>query len=140
MHVGADVTVLARYAGWGPLAGLAAVTQRRVGSGIATYVSTRLDDDAYGRLLLNALGRQSAPATPPGLEVIQRRDSETCWWFVLNHTDLPCALPVDGIDLVTGERVDPDQTVPAGGFAVVRARPSDFPRSERDLGDTHVLG
>jgi beta-galactosidase len=134
MHVAADVTVLARYAGSGALAGLPAVTRRRVGGGIASYLSTRLDDDAYGQLLLEALGRQPDPAAAPGVEVIERRDGETSWWFVLNHTDQPCSVPVGGVDLVTGENVDPHQSVPAGGFAVVRERSGDLGRFGTNIG------
>ena len=62
-----------------------------------------------------------APA-PPGVEVVRRRDAESTYLFVLNHTDDPASVPADGTDLVTGEPVAGTVDLAPGGVAVVRGR------------------
>jgi beta-galactosidase len=120
VHATDDVEVLVRYAGDGPLAGLPAVTAHRYGLGTAWYVSTRLEDAAYERVLLDALGEPSSQLAPEGVEVVRRRASDNSWCFILNHSDEEHQMPARGVDLVTGRQVDGEIRVPAGGFAVVR--------------------
>jgi beta-galactosidase len=103
----------------GPLAGLPAVTR----SGHAWYVSTELADDAYQRLLDEALTdagvAPAVPGLPPGVEVVRRREG---WLFAINHTGDPVEIPGTGRDLVTGADVTGRLTVPAGGFAVLQSK------------------
>ncbi|MEU8035170.1 beta-galactosidase [Streptosporangium sp. NPDC049078] len=74
-----------------PLSGQPAITRHPYGSGTALYISTRLTDDAYARLL----GLSPAP-----VELVRRGD----WLFAVNHGDEEHE--------VDGERLSP------GGFAV----------------------
>ncbi|MEU8378315.1 beta-galactosidase [Streptosporangium sp. NPDC048865] len=74
-----------------PLAGQPAVTRHPYGSGTALYVSTRLSDPAYARLL---------NLRPAPVELVQRGE----WLFAINHDDKEHE--VDGIRL------------PPGGFSV----------------------
>ncbi|WP_329090282.1 beta-galactosidase [Streptosporangium sp. NBC_01469] len=74
-----------------PLAGQPAITRHPYGSGTALYVSTRLSDPAYARLL----GLEPAP-----VELVRRGD----WLFAINHDDKEHE--VEGLRL------------PPGGFSV----------------------
>ncbi|MEV4745181.1 beta-galactosidase [Streptosporangium sp. NPDC049248] len=74
-----------------PLSGRPAITRHSYGSGTALYVSTRLTDDAYARLL---------GLTPTPVELVRRGD----WLFAINHGDEEHE--VDGLRL------------PPGGFTV----------------------
>ncbi|MFJ2031510.1 beta-galactosidase [Streptosporangium sp. NPDC087985] len=78
------------------LAGLPAVTRHRHGSGTALYISTRLTDDTYARLL----GLEPSP-----LELVRRGE----WLFAINHGD-------DGQVVPGGLRL------PAGSHAVQKMR------------------
>ncbi|WP_219468692.1 beta-galactosidase [Nonomuraea rhizosphaerae] len=99
----AGAQALVSYAS-GPLAGLPAVTRHAYGSGTALYVSTRLADAAFARLL-------GLAPHPAGLELV-RHDRAV---FAINHGDRE--QPVGpGRDLVTGTVVE---SLPPGGFAVL---------------------
>jgi beta-galactosidase len=92
------------------------VTRHRFGAGTAWYVSTRLDDRAYGELLAEAAGipvREGAAE----LELVRRRGRHASWLFAFNHGASPRALETEGTDLMTGK---PAAEVPAGGWAVIR--------------------
>ncbi|GAA3808273.1 beta-galactosidase [Sphaerisporangium flaviroseum] len=110
-------TALARYEG-GVLDGLPAVTRHAHGAGQAFYLSTRLDDDAYARVLSRA-GLPAAPA-PAGVELVRRVDGGTCWLFALNHTAAEQEIAATGTDLVTGATAGGLLRLPPGGFAVIR--------------------
>ncbi|MEU8277045.1 beta-galactosidase [Microbispora bryophytorum] len=97
----------ARYPGGGP-----AVTRHRVGAGTAWYVSTRLGDSGYARVLAHA---GLAGSGTPGVEVVRQRDRV----FAINHTENEQPVPVDGIDLITGRPVD--GSLGPGGYVVVPA-------------------
>ncbi|MFF3865859.1 beta-galactosidase [Micromonospora sp. NPDC001898] len=111
------------YAG-GVLAGQPAVTRHRYGAGTAWYVSTRPDDETYGRLLTDAAlaagAAPTCPAAPAGVEAVRRRSARGSWLFLLNHTDRPRRVPAAGVELLTGAAIDTAVEVPAGGAAVVR--------------------
>ncbi|MEU8108598.1 beta-galactosidase [Nonomuraea muscovyensis] len=77
-------------------------------NGGAWYVSTRLTDDGYARLL-------GLPPHPAGLELVRRGDTV----FAVNHGDRPCPVP-PGHDLLTCTTLD---TLPPGGFAVLDSQP-----------------
>ncbi|GAB3879605.1 beta-galactosidase [Microbispora bryophytorum subsp. camponoti] len=112
---------VARYPGGGP-----AVTRHRVGAGTAWYVSTRLDDSGYARVLAQA---GPAGSGTPGVEVVRQRDRV----FAINHTEDEQPVPVDGTDLITGRPVD--GSLGPGGYVVVpvQTRPAVDPRRFRDL-------
>jgi len=74
-----------------PLSGRPAITRHPYGSGTALYVSTRLTDNAYGRLL---------GLTPTPVEVVRRGDR----LFAVNHGD--------------EEHQVENLRLPPGGFAV----------------------
>lgn len=114
-----DVEVLASYAD-GDLAGGAAITRRRVGSGSASYVSTRLGSDGIGVLLPEVLGHAGiTPEIPEALrgdvEVAARRSGDEVFRFFINRTDHPVALEGVGGDFLLGER-----TLEPRGLAVTR--------------------
>jgi beta-galactosidase len=119
----AGARAVARYAG-GVLDGRPALTRHAYGAGVAWYVSTRLADDAYRRVLADAARAAGAvpacPGAPAGVEAVRRRTAGTSWLFLLNHGDQPRRVPAAGTELLTGETVGPTITVAAGGFAVLR--------------------
>jgi beta-galactosidase len=112
----------------GVLAGGPAITRHwpaaPASGGAAWYVSTRLDDAAYQRLLTEAARvarvRPTCPGAPDGVEVVRRRAGDASWLFLLNHADVPHAVAARGVDLLTGACIDGTVTLPAGGVAVVR--------------------
>ncbi|WP_214412453.1 beta-galactosidase [Sphaerisporangium fuscum] len=111
--------VLARYAG-GDLDRLPAVTEHTHGAGRAFYVSTHLDDDAYGRILRRA-GLPAAVA-PPGVELVRRRGAAGReWLFALNHTTEEHEVTANGTDVLTGASVEGTLRLRPRGFAVLRA-------------------
>ncbi|WP_420823596.1 beta-galactosidase [Streptosporangium subroseum] len=89
---------LALYAGphasAAALSGLPAVTRNRYGAGTALYLSTRLTDDAYARLL----GLRPAP-----VELVRRGE----WLFAINHGE-------------DERKVASDLCLPPGGYAVLK--------------------
>jgi beta-galactosidase len=117
--------IISRYAG-GVLDGRPAITRNNVGRGTAWYVSTRLDEESWGRWLgfvADAAGARPVRAgLPPGVEVVVRRDGEREWLFAMNHTAAAQDVPADGVDLLTGSTVTGSARIPAGGAAVIRVR------------------
>jgi beta-galactosidase len=117
-------TALATFAD-GPAAGSPALTRNSVGDGIAWYVATRLDAEAWDRLLASVVDEAGVgpvvPDAPAGLEAVRRRDAEgSSWVFLLNHRSDAVTVTANGRDLLTGTAVNGSITVPAGGVAVVR--------------------
>jgi beta-galactosidase len=91
-----DVDVLARYK-TGEYAGRPAVTRRPVGSGSASYVSTRLGPvglrPSLSTLLDAARVRSELPESLRGrVELAIRTAGETRFWFLVNRTDDPVEL------------------------------------------------
>ncbi|MEU4829715.1 beta-galactosidase [Streptosporangium sp. NPDC023615] len=87
-----------------PLDGRPAITRHSHGSGTATYVSTRLSDDAYARLL---------DLTPAPVELVRRGD----WFFAVNHGDEDqkvegVHLPPGGFAVRTHDHLDRDRSTP----------------------------
>lgn len=90
-HVADDVEVLDAYAS-GDLAGMPAVTRRRVGTGSATYVSADTGRDGARAVLKRLAGDVDALAADPlaaggRLEVIVRVADATRHVFLVNRTD-----------------------------------------------------
>jgi beta-galactosidase len=119
----AGAHALLRYAG-GVLDGLPAVTRNAAGDGMAHYVSTRLDPEAYGHLLATVAASAGAgpeqSGLPSGVEAVRRQAGDRSWLFLLNHTGDEHDVPADGVDLLTGTAVTDAIRLPAGGAAVIR--------------------
>ncbi|HEY9521859.1 MAG TPA: beta-galactosidase, partial [Thermopolyspora sp.] len=95
-----DVRVLASYES-GAQAGRPAITIRRVGTGSAAYVSTRLNGLARVVAELAEVSgvRSEMPAEARGrVELAVRAEGASEFWFLVNRGDEPVALPG-----VTGE-------------------------------------
>ncbi len=82
------------YASAAALSGLPAVTRNRYGAGTALYLSTRLTDDAYARLL---------GLRPALVELVRRGE----WLFAVNHGE-------------DEGKVASDLRLPPGGYAVLK--------------------
>jgi beta-galactosidase len=107
------------------LADRPAITRHRFGAGTAWYVSTRLDDGGYTRLLADA----GLSPTPTELDVVHRRGRTGSWLFALNHGEGEQKIAAHGHDLVTGADVGGVLRLPPGGVAVVRT-PRPTPLSQ----------
>jgi beta-galactosidase len=133
---GTPATVEATYTS-GELAGLPAITLRRVGAGTAQYVSTHLDRPSTGALLERLVDR--AGVTPVaiadrGLELVRRvgdaavpaaaSATSTRWLFAINHSAEPLALEASGLDLVSGTRFIAGGAVAAGAVVIIREDPT----------------
>ena len=124
----------------GALAGKPALTRHRFGAGTGWYLSTRLDDTAYGALLGRVLAEAGVapvlPGVPPGVDAVRRRGGGLSWLFVLNHGGAPVRLgTVRGTELLTGTAVPSDGlSLPPGGVAVVRERAGSATRARRSAG------
>jgi len=113
--VAAEVEVLARYK-TGDQAERSAITRRTVGSGSATYVSTRLGPDGLAPVLGELLDRAAVHSELPEdlrgrVELAVRGD----FWFLINRTDEPLdatALP--------GEPMYGSRNIPPRGVLVLR--------------------
>ena len=121
---GDAVEVPARYA-TGDLAGYAAVTRRRVGTGSAAYVSTRLDDRApLLRRLLDAAGvAPDLPGPARGrVELVRRAHpgGGSGYRFLVNRTDSDVDVPGETGEVLHGSGVGDVVTLPPRGVAVVR--------------------
>lgn len=113
---------LARY-GSGTLEGMPAITRRELGSGTATYVSTKLVQaslDAFFTDLATELGIAPvlADALTFGVEAVRRRGATADYLFLLHHGDRAVRAAGSGIDLLTGA-VDSIPLEP-GQVAVIR--------------------
>ena len=105
--------VVDRYLG-GVLDGKPAITRRQVGAGTAWYVSTSVDFETAAGIFGLA---HSA------VETVRRRSTtdDTTWTFLFNHGDTGVVVPADGIELISGSKVDGELSLPGGGYAVVRS-------------------
>ncbi|MEV0383186.1 beta-galactosidase [Nonomuraea sp. NPDC050643] len=96
---GSDVKVVASYTS-GDQAGRPAITTRPVGTGSASYVSTRLGPAGLGPVLARFLAasgvRSELPAAVAGaVELAVRTGDDADYWFLINRTDESVA--VDGV-------------------------------------------
>lgn len=105
----------------GPAAGAPAVTRHRVGRGTATYVSTVLEASDLAVVLdpvLDAAGVPPRRDLPIGLELVTRSGSGVRYLFAINHGGGAVDVPVDGIDIATGERCRGSAKLAAHGVRV----------------------
>jgi len=111
-----------RYSG-GVLDGSPAITRNEYGEGVAWYVSTQLEDEAYEALVGQAIrgAGLERPELPAGVEMIRRRAGETTWTVLINHSEGEVAVPIAGFELLSGTEVVSPLMLAAGGQAVVRA-------------------
>jgi beta-galactosidase len=111
-----------RYSG-GVLDGSPAITRNEYGEGVAWYVSTQLEDEAYEALVGKAVrgAGLKRPDLPDGVEMIRRRARETTWTVLINHSEAEVAVPIAGFELLSGTEVVSPLMLAAGGQAVVRA-------------------
>ena len=117
-----DAAVLARLAD-GDLAGSPAVTRRSLGSGTATYLSTRPDDETLDALVdeLVALACiEPVATTEPGLEVVRRVGDGGSYLFAINHTGIELVVGASGQDLLSGEVFESAAPVGPGAVRVIR--------------------
>ncbi|MFH8250562.1 beta-galactosidase [Microbacterium sp. B2969] len=116
-----DAEIVDAYA-TGPLAGLPAVTRRRVGAGEAWYVSADLRD-GFEDLVEGVVAASGVRANVPvvaGVEALRRVGREASWLFLINHGDTDAVLPASGYELVGSTPVTGSLALPAGAVAVVR--------------------
>lgn len=127
LHLESANTV-AEY-GSGTLLGLPAITRRELGSGTATYVSTKLVQaslDVFLSELATEAGvvpvLEGAPAL--GVEAVRRRGATADYLFLLHHGDHPVRVDGAGVDLLSGAK-DSIPLLP-GGVAVIRETGRDW--------------
>jgi len=101
--------VVAKFAGT-RLDGRPAVTRNAVGSGLAVYIGTRLDQPAMARVIRSACGDagvEPVMEAPAGVEVVRRHQARSSILFLLNHRDVAVDVPITqaGTNLVDGAQV-----------------------------------
>lgn len=116
-----DAEVLARLTS-GPLAGTPALTRRTVGTGTATYVSVRPDDDGIRAIvgqLVSAAAVTPVATADPGVELTRRVGPHGSYLFALNHNADDATLHATGIDLLSDTHVAGSIRMRAGDVLVV---------------------
>lgn len=110
-----------RYSG-GVLDGSPAITRHSYGRGTAWYVSTQLDDEAYGSLVEQVVRGAGVELSdrPADVEVVRRRSGDTRWTILINHGDAAVVVPIEGYELLSGVDVTGALNLAAGAQAVVR--------------------
>ena len=112
---------LAHYA-TGELAGVAAITRNSYGTGSATYLATRLDEQSLHAVVdefVALAGIRPIVETEPGLEVVRRVGESGSFLFAINHTDGARTARASGRDLVSGELHAGSVTVAAGAVVIL---------------------
>jgi beta-galactosidase len=112
-------------------AGSPAVTRNSFGAGHGWYVAAGLDQAGVGRVVRQVLDTHGiAGRYPelPGLETAARVAPDgTRLLFLLNHADEPVEVPAGagGLDLLTGERIDPGRPFGLDPYGVRVLREND---------------
>ncbi|MFJ9038093.1 beta-galactosidase [Streptomyces sp. NPDC102406] len=107
----------------GLTAGRPAVTRHTFGRGTAWYISTRLTAASLDAILGAAeadAGLRPRPELPRDVEWVTRTGARGTYGFAINHTPDEVKVPARGAELLTGERVAGQLTVPGGSVRVVR--------------------
>ena len=83
------------------------MTRNRAGSGRSYYVATTLAPEGLGELLTivcaDAGVQPLVPDLPDDVEVARRSKDGTDWTFCINHGARDVRLPLEGVDLITGD-------------------------------------
>jgi beta-galactosidase len=126
-------TVVARFADGpdgGQAAGQAAITRNEHGSGVGWYVSTHVTGEALTVFLDGVYadaGVVPDRSLPREVEVIRRRgvsaENAVDFTVVLNHTDEPVPISVQGDGLLNGSIDAAEHSVGGGGVEVIRGAP-----------------
>jgi len=116
--------VLARFGG-GVFPGEPAITvqENAEGGGRAWYIGTVPDPTTLATILRQACGHAEvgpALADSTGLDITVRTAADATFICAVNHGDRHIALPVDGLDLLTGRTWSAGDALAGGGVAVVR--------------------
>lgn len=120
-------TALARYAD-DFYAGSAAITEHAFGKGTSYYLSTKPDADGLVALLDRAVAKAGIRPilnTPRLVEATLREGDSWRFLSILNYNPTAVIVKLDshsGTDLLTGEDVAGQITLPARGVAVIRLR------------------
>ncbi|WP_323743476.1 beta-galactosidase [Agreia pratensis] len=119
----------------GPVQGVPAVTRNTVGSGVAWYLATALDEASLAETLARAAreaGVTVPAAHPVGVEIVRRVSASGSWLFIINHTDASFEYRTQGTEILTGAEIGTPASatnetaqnltldVPAGAVRVVR--------------------
>lgn len=109
----------------GLTAGRPAITRNTYGKGTAWYVSTRLPAASLHRVLAAAgadAGIEPRPELPRDVEVVTREGTAGRYVFAINHTPDEVKVPLadPAVDVLSGDRVAGQLSVPAGAVRVVR--------------------
>jgi len=119
---GEGVEVIAGYSD-GAVAGLPAITRRRVGRGTAWYLSADLDAPSLGALIGTMLDEtpiEPVAVVSTGVEAVRRTGADRSYLFLVNHRDEEGWAEASGVDLLTGAAHDGRVTLAPGAVAVVR--------------------
>jgi len=107
----------------GPWAGYAAVVETKLGSGLAYYVASRLDEDGLGFLYGRIPALASMLSAQVGLERVVRADGARTWEHLINQTPLPVEVeeaPSEAEELLGGERIDGKLNLDPFGVAILQ--------------------
>ncbi|GAA3921228.1 beta-galactosidase [Microbacterium invictum] len=109
----------------GPAAGGPAITRNSFGDGTAWYVSTALDGDDLDGFVVGVLGAAGLPYSPVSdIETVTRFGEDRTFVVQINHGDVPGGAGVEGVDLLTGERVGSSELLAVGEVRVVEVSSS----------------
>jgi beta-galactosidase len=118
----------------GPSAGGAAITRNEFGDGTAWYFSTELDADALRVALAPVFERAGIRIDAERdslLETVVRVGADHTFTTYINHASTSATTRGAGVDLLTGERLDPIH-VPAGGVRVIRHEDTNATNNESE--------
>jgi len=118
----AGAEVIAEFAE-GPVAGCPAISRNTFGSGSAFYLATHLSGEdlaSFARSVVAHAGVQPVAETPMGVEAVRRISPEASYLFLLNHTGQSADVDVEGLELLSGKRVEGKLTIQPGAVGVVR--------------------
>ena len=99
-------------------------TVNKFGKGHVYYLGCDLDENAMKKLALylgNGLEIKMFPYEIEGVEAITADDEEKEVLFLLNHSDSPVVVPVQGVyrEMLTGERGEDSIYLEATGVAIL---------------------
>jgi beta-galactosidase len=130
---GQEIETLATWKGR-HLAGLPAVTCRKVGQGLVIYAGTYFTEEFLASLLAEIEKLRPVqklwPFAPEGVQVVCRKSDEKELWFFINDSDKPAEIekaPAEGVDLIADQAVEGAFTLEPNGVAVIQTTRSATP-------------